>query len=88
MSARRGSAGDAPDCGTYKCLGGVRPSSGAASAEKPDMPSFIAARLLPNVPAPEDGRTPPTSRPPSLTHYRVLRHGVEAGRADIPVQCH
>jgi hypothetical protein len=51
-------------------LGGVRPSSGAASAESPDAPSFITARLPSNIAAPEDGRTPPSSLSPSLTHYR------------------
>jgi len=50
-------------------LGGVRPSSGAARIDKPYAPDFIASPLLPNFAAPEDGRTPLTSLPPSATHY-------------------
>ena len=30
--------------------------------------------------APEDGRTPPTSLPPSLTHYKILSNTYCAGK--------
>ena len=52
-----------------KGFGGVRPSSGAATTGQADVPDFTAAWSLSDIAAPEDGRTPPTSPPPSLTHY-------------------
>src|ERR1035437_9495959 len=42
-------------------IGGVRPSSGAASADRADASSLMRARLPPYIAAPEDGRTPPMS---------------------------
>jgi hypothetical protein len=55
-----------------ECLGGVRPSPGAAGTESPDAPDFIASPLSSTIAAPGDGRTPPTSLPPSLTDYPCI----------------
>ena len=53
-----------------ECLGGVRPSSGAATTKHADVFDFITSPSLSNVVAPEDGRTLPSSLPPSLTGYK------------------
>jgi len=53
-------------------LGGVRPSSGAASTEWADALDCIPAPLLSNIAPPEDGRTPIASPPPSLTRCAVF----------------
>jgi len=59
----------------------VRPSSGAASIEELYAPGFIASPLLPNIAAPEDGRTPLTSLPPSVTHYNNLHFCIDLSPA-------
>jgi len=52
-----------------ECLGGVRPSSGAAMLESNGDAIKSGASGHSVLPAPEDGRTPPTSPPPSLRDY-------------------
>jgi hypothetical protein len=58
-------------------FGGVRPSSGAASLEHAGAPDSITAPSFSNIAAPEDGRTPKPSPPPSLTHYHYLHYLVD-----------
>ena len=53
-----------------ECLGGVRPSSGAAMLESNGDAIKSGASGYSVLAAPEDGRTPPTSPPPSLRDYR------------------
>ena len=52
---------------------GVRPSSGAAITDHTDVPDFITSPSLWDIAGPEDGRTPLTSPPPSLTSYAKAR---------------
>src|SRR5208337_1175475 len=52
-------------------LGGVRPSSGAAMMESEEDAMKSGASAYSVLAAPEDGRTPIASHPPSLTHYRT-----------------
>ena len=49
--------------------GGVRPSSGAAMSESDGDAMISGASACSAIAAPEDGRTPLTSPPPSLTGY-------------------
>ena len=49
--------------------GGVRPSSGAALLESDGDVMEYGAFACSALAVPEDGRTPLTSRPPSLTQY-------------------
>jgi hypothetical protein len=55
-----------------ECLGGVRPSSGAAMLESDGDVMKSGAAGYSMLAAPEDGRTPPTSPPPSLRDYSAL----------------
>jgi hypothetical protein len=50
-------------------LGGVRPSSGAATLESLANAVSSGASSYSALAAAEDGRTPSASLPPSLTHY-------------------
>jgi hypothetical protein len=43
--------------------------TGAATSKHADVPDYITSPSLSNIAAPGDGRTPPTSLPPSLTGY-------------------
>src|ERR1035437_4214595 len=52
--------------------GGVRPSSGAAMLESGREIMKSGASPRPGLAAPEDGRTPIASSPPSLTHYEPV----------------
>ena len=59
-------------------VGGVRPSSGAASTEHADAPDFITAPSHSNIAAPEDGRTPRLWRPLSLSGHQEYLCGGDA----------
>ena len=64
-----------------ECLGGVRPSSGAAMLESNGDAMKLGASGNSVHAAPEDGRTPPTSPPPSLRDYAAAVFGIDGGPA-------
>jgi hypothetical protein len=61
--------------------GGVRPSSGAAMLESDGDVMKAGASADSVLAAPEDGRTPLTSPPPSLTHYDLAGLFLTTGQA-------
>ena len=65
--------GLSPCCSSALSGARARPSSGAAMLESDGKAMKSGASGYPVLAAPEDGRTPPISRPPSLTHYRRNR---------------
>ncbi len=60
-------------------FGGVRPSSGAASNKQAGVPDSVTSPSLSNIAAPEDGRTPLTSPPPSPKMTRKLAEARAVG---------
>jgi hypothetical protein len=60
-------------------VGGVRPSSGAASNKQDGMPDSATSPSLSNIAAPGDGRTPLTSLPPSPKMTRKLAEARAVG---------
>src|SRR5208337_3319782 len=66
-------------------FGGVRPSSGAAMMESEGDAMKSGASAYSVLAAPEDGRTPIASHPPSLTHYTRRPNRVDDACGYLPL---
>ena len=66
-------------------LGGVRPSSGAEVLKKDERVMKSRASACAVLAAPEDGRTPLTAPPPSLTHYAWGTSFIEPDSASVHI---